>query len=144
MRKPNVHCPVRGCDTDQPHTDDILIRMLVSRFGAPDKCLSWVHASLCEIIDSMIDDHRNNRHLGWYSRLRQVEELYFRTLYIVFLATDDEVPHILSGAPPNSFSFVYGRVNEEILMNQGILLDTMPGESFGGFRRLTFSTRGRT
>jgi len=68
--------------------------------------------------------------------MRQPEELYFRTLYILFLASDDEVPHVLSGDLPNSFSQIYKAVNEAILEGRGEMTEVKPGLVSGGFRMI--------
>jgi hypothetical protein len=93
QKKVTPHCPVAGCRVSQPHTGDPLIKALVLRYTGPDKLLGWVQVSLSQIHDSILDDFKNNRHFGWLTRLRQIEELYFRTLYILFLIPDEEVPH---------------------------------------------------
>ncbi|MDE3187730.1 MAG: hypothetical protein KGM96_09435, partial [Acidobacteriota bacterium] len=108
----------------------------------PDKCLSWVQASLSELRDSMIDDYNNNRLIGWLTRIRQVEEVYFRTLYILFLAAEEEAPHILAGDYPNSFGFVYNRVNEEILFGRGELTNPKAGLSLGEFKPMDILNAG--
>ena len=123
-KKPvKLHCPVRGCHATQPHTDDPLIKALVLRYTGPDRLLGWVQASLDQIHDSIVDDYNRNRHFGWITRLRQIEELYFRTLYITFLTPDDQIPHWLSGEPPISFTRIYKAVNEQILKGRGRLTD---------------------
>jgi hypothetical protein len=135
-KKANPFCPVIGCATDKPHTADFLVKALVDRFAAPDKCLSWVLAGMVELRDSVTDDILKNRLFSWYTRMRQPEELYFRTLYVLFLATDDEVPHILSGDLPNSFSQIYKAVNEAILEGRGDMTEVKPGLVSGEFRMI--------
>jgi hypothetical protein len=135
-KKPNPYCPVLGCQTKQPHTADFLVKALVDRFAAPDKCLSWVLASMAELRDSVIDDILERRLFSWYTRMRQPEELYFRTLYILFIASNDEVPHILSGDLPNSFSQIYDKVNEVILEGRGEMTEVKPGLVSGEFRMI--------
>jgi hypothetical protein len=132
----NPFCSVVGCTTDKPHTADFLVKALVDRFAAPDKCLSWVLAGMAELRDSVTDDVLKNRLFSWYTRMRQPEELYFRTLYILFLASDDEVPHILSGDPPNSFSQIYKAVNGAILEGRGEMTEVKPGLVSGEFRMI--------
>ena len=36
----------------KPHTADLLVKGLVDRFAAPDKCLNWVLAGMVELRDS--------------------------------------------------------------------------------------------
>ena len=68
--------------------------------------------------------------------MRQPEELYFRTLYILFIASDGEIPHILSGDLPNSFSQIYNAVNEAILEGRGEMTEVKPGMVSGEFRMI--------
>ena len=135
-QKSNPYCPVPGCQTKQPHTADFLVKALVDRFAAPDKCLNWVLASMAELRDSVIEDILDRRLFSWYTRMRQPEELYFRTLYILFLASNDDVPHILSGYLPNSFSQIYDKVNEVILEGRGEMTEVKPGQVSGEFRMI--------
>lgn len=135
-KKPNRYCSVPGCQTKQPHTADFLVKALVDRLAAPDRCLSWVLASMAELRDSVIDDILERRLFSWYTRMRQPEELYFRTLYTLLLASDSEVPHILSGDLPNSFSQIYDKVNEVILEGRGEITEVKPGLVSGQFRMI--------
>jgi hypothetical protein len=132
----NPYCPVPGCKTKQPHTADLLVKALVDRFAAPDRCLSWVLASMAELRDSVIDDILKRRLFSWYARMRQPEELYFRSLYLLFLASNDEVPHILSGDLPNSFSHIYDKVKKVILEGRGEMTEVKPGLVSGEFRMI--------
>lgn len=121
MAKVNPYCPVSGCKTDRPHTNDPLVREMVAFSNTPQVYLYWVQNTLLELRDSMVDDRKNGRRISWLSRIRLVEELYYRTLYLLFVATPDEAPHILSGDPPNSISIIYDRVNDELLHGIGKL-----------------------
>lgn len=91
---------------------------------------------MAELRDSVTDDVQKNRLFSWYTRMRQPEELYFRTLYVLFLASDDEVPHVLSGDLPNSFSQIYKAVNEAILEGRGEITEIKPGLVSGEFRMI--------
>ena len=142
QKKVTPHCPVAGCRVSQPHTDDPLIKALVLRYTGPDKLLGWVQVSLSQIHDSILDDFKNNRHFGWLTRLRQIEELYFRTLYILFLIPDEEVPHWLSGDPPNSLTKIYEAVNQKILMGRGKLIDRQTGKGLGQFTPMSLLHSG--
>jgi hypothetical protein len=135
-KTPNPHCPVAGCRTKQPHTDEFLVKALVDRFAAPDKCLTWVLAGMVELLSSVIDDILEKRLFGWYTRMRPIEELYFKTLYIMLLAPENEVPHLLSGDPPNSLSQIYDKVNEHIMERRGELTDAKPGLVSGEFKMI--------
>jgi hypothetical protein len=141
-KKVNPHCPVPGCQTKQPHVADPLVKALADRFTALDKMTSWMLAGMAELRDSITRDLSEGRLFAWYSRLRQPEELYFRALYILFIAKDDEVPHILSGAMPNSFADIYAKVNELVMDGRGEVLDSKPGQSFGEFRMVDTLNNG--
>jgi len=71
--------------------------------------------------DSICRDLAENKLFAWYSRLRQPEELYIRTLYV------HEVPHILSGDAPNSFSTLYAQVNKTIFEGRGEVVNKKHG-----------------
>jgi hypothetical protein len=129
----NQHCSVPGCKAKQPHTSEFLIRILADRFAQRDKCLQWVQGAMAELHASMTADITDGRLFAWYTRMRQVEELYFKTLYILFLATDDEVTHILSGQMPNSFSVIYDKVNNAIMGGRAGLKQINPGFVEGEF-----------
>jgi hypothetical protein len=129
----NPHCPVPRCRTKHPHIDDPLVKALVDRFAAPDKMNGWVLAGMVDLRDSAREDVAANRLFSWYSRMRQPEELYFRTLYVLFIASDAEIPHVLSGDTPNSFFDLYGKVNKVILEGRGELTEKKPGLNFGEF-----------
>lgn len=91
---------------------------------------------MAELRDSVTDDVQKNRLFSWYTRMRQPEELYFRTLYILFLASDEEIPHILSGDLPNSFSHIYKAVNDAMLEGRGEMTEVKPGLVSGEFRMI--------
>jgi hypothetical protein len=132
-KQTNQHCFVSGCKAKQPHTSDFLVKALADRFAQPDKCLQWVQGAMTELYASMNADIADHRIFGWYTRLRQIEELYFKTLYILFLATGDEAIHILSGQMPDSFSIIYDKVNDAIMGGRAALKQTKPGLVDGEF-----------
>ena len=142
QKKVNPHCPVAGCRASQSHTDDPLIKALVLRYTSPDKLLGWVQVSLGQIHESILDDYNNGRHFGWITRLRHIEELYFRTLYITFLIPEVEVPHWLSGDPPNSLTVIYREVNEKLLKGRGKLSDVQNGAGLGQFTPMSLLHNG--
>ncbi len=117
----NPHCVVNGCQTTQPHEDDLLVKSLLTYTSHPQVYLNLVKKALIELRESIVDDHSKGRSLSWLSRIRLIQELYFRSLYLLFVAPLDEIPHVLSREYPNSFSTIYSRVNDEILLGQGIL-----------------------
>jgi hypothetical protein len=104
---PNPHCPVPRCQTKAPHNDDPIVKalsMLTTSSAGLAKLSEWARDVMGEMRDSMCRDLDEKRLSGWFFRLRQVEELYHRTLYLIFIATPDEVPHIMSGDPRRSQS----------------------------------------
>ena len=135
-KAPNPHCPVAGCRTSQPHLNNPLVR---STYDTPPAVyLGWVRDSLRELRKSMCDDNDKGRHLSWMSRIRLVDELYFRTLYLFFIADQSEIPHLLSGDTPNSLTHLYRRVNEEILLGLGTLNVKQNHPHFVEFSHLTW------
>jgi hypothetical protein len=127
----NPHCPVNGCSAKYPHTDDPTVRIIMKM--PKQELTTLVSQALLQIRDSVSDDSKNARTFGWISRLRQVEELYHRSVYVLLLCPDSEVPHIFSGNTPNSFDFVYSKVNEAVFGGRGTLKDTKPGLTYGNF-----------
>jgi hypothetical protein len=51
----------------------------------------------------------------------------------MFIATPDEVVHIMSDALPNGFSAMYKKVNQSIFGGKGLLDVVHPGLTFGTF-----------
>lgn len=74
---------------------------LHAAFSDPAKLASWVKTVLDELINSMKQDLEADRIAAYMSRLRQTEELYTRALYVLFVASPEEVAHVLSGDMPN-------------------------------------------
>jgi hypothetical protein len=131
--KINPHCPVRGCKTSQPHQDDPIVKGLIAEFGPPDKLSSWVLAAMAELRESIMRDLTEKRIFAWQTRLRQPEELYVRALYLLFLASEQEKHHILSGDMPNGLSGLYAKVNKEVFEGRGLLQTEQPGLTYGTF-----------
>jgi hypothetical protein len=130
--KPAPACPVKGCKAKTPHTADPVVKSLVDQFNRADKLLDWVLSSLTEIRNSIIDDVEHHRHFAWITRLRQVEELYYRALYLLFVAPGGAVPHVISCDPPNSFTQIYDEVNQKLLQNGGAFTSqSLHGAGFG-------------
>lgn len=67
------------------------------------------------------------------TRTRQLEELYIRALYAMFIADPGEVAHIMSDATPNSFSVMYRKVNQSVFGGKGLLEVSQPGLTSGTF-----------
>lgn len=129
----NPFCPVPGCKTKERHRDDPLIKALLTAFSDPARHAMWVLSAITELARSINHDFAAGRIFAAMSRSRQPEELYFRSLYAIFLASPDELAHIVSGKTPNSFSRYYREVNKAILEGRGALEKIQPGRSFGSF-----------
>jgi hypothetical protein len=119
--KPNQFCPVQGCSTNAQHRDDADVKALLETAQTPCELARWATNALIELRDSIGRDSAERQIFALITRLRQVEELYSRTVYILLLVTDDELPHMLSGAMPNGFSFHYDQVNKSIFGGRGVL-----------------------
>jgi len=101
------HCPVSGCQTTKPHADDPIVKGLILAFALPEKMTLWARTAMAELSESICRDLMAKKVFAWHSRLRQPEELYIRTLYALFIATEKELHHILSGDTPNGLSRLY-------------------------------------
>jgi hypothetical protein len=133
-KETNPHCPVAGCEATKPHAEDDVVRGLIKMFAPPAEMASWVCSAIHELAESISRDLEEGRVFAWISRLRQPEELYFRALYAIFIASELELHHIISGAMPNSITPMYKKVNALILEGQGELTSVKPGLMFGTFR----------
>lgn len=129
----NYFCCVPACKTKERHTDDPIIKALLTEFSDPARHAMWVHSAITELARSINGDFAAGRVFAAMSRSRQPEELYFRALYAIFLALPDELAHIVSGKTPNSFSRYYREVNKVILEGRGELEKIQSGRSFGSF-----------
>jgi hypothetical protein len=136
MNKPtkiNPHCPVADCKTDKPHADDPIVRGLIAAFAPPDQMTMWVVHAMGELRHSICRDMEENKLFAWYTRLRQPEELYIRTLYALFVADEKELHHVLSGDTPNRVSALYRKVNTLVFEGRGSLQVEQPGLKYGSF-----------
>jgi hypothetical protein len=88
---------------------------------------------IAELRNSVRDDVNGGRLFAYLTRWRQPEELYFRTLYVLFVAEADEVPHVLSGELPNGFTAIWRKVNEHVLEGRGTLEKSQLGLTSGQF-----------
>jgi hypothetical protein len=109
---------------------------IIAEFGPPEKLAGWVLSAMAELRESIMKDLMEGRMFAWQTRLRQPEELYIRTLYLLFIATEDEKHHILSGETPNGLSGLYERVNKTIFEGRGLLQTAQPGLTYGSFKPL--------
>jgi hypothetical protein len=129
----NPYCPVPGCRTKQPHQDDAIVKGLIAEFGPPEKLTAWVLAAMAELRGSIVNDLAEKRIFAWQTRLRQPEELYIRALYLLFIASDREKHHILSGEMPSGLSGLYSKVNEKVFEGRGLLQTEQSGLTYGSF-----------
>ena len=136
-KKPNPHCPVPGCRTPQPHASDKIGKALVQEFSPPAKMTSWALGAMAELRNSICQDLQEGRLLAFYTGLRLPEELYIRVLYALFIASPEELPHILSGETPNDLSNLYTRVNSTVFEGRGPL-----HRDLGGFRPIDTLNHG--
>ena len=123
-------CSVRGCRTKQPHSDDPFVKLTMQHFSSDEDLTGWVFAAMSELRASIIRDIEEGRPFAWHSRMRQPEELYIRTLYLLFVAVPEEVPHIMSGEQPNDLTSLYRKVNELIFEGRGPLEVPVGGSEY--------------
>ena len=132
-KPPNPNCPVAGCRTKAPHADDPIVKGLIHNFSDPTKVAHWTLIAIAELGKSMAADLHAGRTFALLSRHRQQEELYIRALYVLFIATPEELAHIVSDMTPNSFSAMYRAVNELVFGGRGLLDVQQSGKSHGTF-----------
>jgi len=134
-KKPKVNpfCSVPGCRTQAPHTNDPIVKALAQNMSDSAKVAQWTLGAIAELGKSMAADLAADRRFALLTRSRQQEELYIRALYALFVATPDEVIHIVSDATPNSFSAMYKKVNKSIFGGKGLLDVVQPGLTYGTF-----------
>jgi hypothetical protein len=140
--KINPHCPVPGCKTAAPHTDDPTVKGLVHNFSDPAKVALWTGASIAELGNSMATDLVAERNFALITRSRQPEELYIRALYAIFIATPEELAHMMSDRLPNSFRNMYRKVNQLVFEGRGLLEVSQPGLKHGEFTPMDTINRG--
>ena len=110
-----------GCRTKQPHLASKTTHELHHTFSEPERLTQWVKHCIVELIQSVIDDVNNRGFFAYLTRWRQPEEMYYRALYMLFIADKSAIPHIVSGEPPNSFSATWESVNKMIMEGRGSL-----------------------
>lgn len=115
---------------------------LLKAFSDPVQLTGWVNECIAQLRDSVKDDVDNGRLFAYFTRTRQPEELYCRTLYVLFVADDAELPHTLSGEQPNGFAAIWRKVNEVVFEGRGALekpLQGLRGEQFTAMDTLNSS-----
>jgi hypothetical protein len=140
--KTNPHCSVSRCKAKTPHLSDPVVAALVHNFSDLANVAGWTCASIAELGKSMADDVAAGRYFALITRTRQVEELYIRALYAIFIADPSEIAHIMSDAMPNSFSVMYRKVNQSIFGGTGLLEVSQPGLTSGTFSAMGTINRG--
>ncbi len=141
-KKKNPHCPVAGCNTKQPHLSSPTIAGLHHTFSDPERLALWVKSCIVELVQSVTDDINGKRFFAYLTRWRQPEELYYRALYVLFVADKAEIPHIVSGDLPNSFSAMWRAVNQTVFEGKGTLdkpHSGLSGEQFTAMNTLNNS-----
>jgi hypothetical protein len=124
----NPHCSVPGCRAKRPHAENPIVKMLLDMCSDPVIFTNLIKSCIYELLNSLTDDANKGRVLAYFTRLRQSEELYYRTLYVLFIAGQDELPHIFSGKRPNSFSEMWRKVNQVILEGRGTIETKLPDQ----------------
>lgn len=135
-KKPNPFCPVRGCKTKTPHTNDPVVQGLIAWTAQPQLIAGLAFAGMTALRESISRDVMENRMFSWLTRIRQVEELYIRALYLLLVADESVIPHFLSEEHPNGLAQLYQQVNESIFFGKGELQLKQPGLASGEFAPL--------
>jgi hypothetical protein len=133
-KKVNPNCPVGGCKAALPHARDPIVEGMIRALASPVDMSLWALRAMAELSESICRDRAENRAFAWYTRLHQPEELYHTTLYALFIASDLELHHLLSGEMPNGFSRLYAGVNEVIYLGRGMLQVEQSGLNQGKFK----------
>lgn len=141
-KKKNPNCPVPGCKTTKPHLSSPTTAGLHDTFSTAERVASWTKMCIAELINSVIEDVNKGRFFAYLTRWRQPDEMYYRALYIVFVADKAAIPHIVSGEMPNSFSTMQKAVNQRVFDGKRTLdgpLSGLNGEQFTVFDTLNNS-----
>lgn len=138
----NPHCPVGGCSTTTPHLSDPSVAAMMKAYDDPKQLAGWAEAGMKELALSFLQDMEAGRVFAWVTRLRQIEELYIRSIYTLLIADKSEVPHLLSNMLPNGFSALYKKVNSLVFEGRGKLTDITPGRSYGSFTPMETINQG--
>jgi hypothetical protein len=117
----NRFCDVDRCKTDRPHTDDPVVRGMLTYFDTPALIARQALIGMTQLRDSMQDDLKGNRSFAFLTRFRQIEELFHRMIFCLFAATPEEIPHFLSEAYPNKFDDIFKLVNQRVCEGRSTL-----------------------
>lgn len=121
MSKQNPHCPVPHCKGRTAHEDNPTVVRLVAMWKEPALLAVYAFTGLSSLKDSIERDIEKDDVIAWLTRSRQIEELYVRSIYALFIATEDEIPHFFSEERPNSLAYIYKQVNEIAFAGKGRL-----------------------
>jgi hypothetical protein len=138
----NPHCPVLGCRATKPHLSSPTTAGIHHAFSDPEQLAGWVKSCIVELVQSTIDDVNKGRFFAYLTRWRQPEEMYHRALYMLFVADQAAIPHIVSGELPNSFSAMWKEVNRVVYDGAGTLDQKqlgLSGEEFTALNTLNDS-----
>jgi len=141
-KKKNPHCPVSGCRTKQPHLSSSTTAGLHQIFSNDERLAQWTKHCIAELTNSAMTDATQGRFFGYLTRWRQPDEMYYRALYMLFVADKTVIPHLLSGEMPNSFSSMQKAVNQAVFDGKRALdqpLTGLSGEQFTVFDTLNSS-----
>jgi hypothetical protein len=114
-------CTVRGCTKDHRKDDAILDGV----FDTPVLDLAQNYlAILVEIGQSMIADKNADRRVAFFSRIRDVNECYYRGLWSCLIATKEEIVHDASNEQPRKTLFNLEKIVCEHILEQPPVLAT--------------------
>jgi hypothetical protein len=120
-RKQNPDCPVPHCKGRTPHENNPTVVHLVAMWKEPALLAAYAFTGLSSLKNSIERDIEKDDVVAWLTRSRQVEELYVRAIYALFIATEDEIPHFFSEEQPNSLAYIYKQVNDVAFAGKGRL-----------------------
>jgi len=100
-------CPVSRCGAKTPHTTNVTVHAFMRQ--SPAEVIDWTKRCIVELIQSVIDDANKGHIFAYLTRWRDLEELYRRVLYAMFVAPADHLPHIFSGEMLNLTILEYER-----------------------------------
>jgi hypothetical protein len=115
---------------------------MMTEFTSPERLTLWSLRAMAELGQSIYRDLKEKQLFAFLTRIRQPEELYIRTLYALFIAEQEVLPHLVSGDLPNGLSSMYEQVNKIVLNNRGALLVAQPGLRQGTFKPMDLLNDG--
>jgi hypothetical protein len=117
--KMTTACTVRGCTKDHRNDDPILDGV----FNTPllDLAQNYI-STLVELEQSMLDDKNADRRIAFFSRIRDVNECYYRALWSCLIATKEEIVHDASNENPRQTLSALEKIVCEQIFNQSPVL----------------------